>query len=74
MTQQIMTAIKAALEAGALLKSRLGSPGKVVHKGVIDLVTEMDGRAEALIVELISKTFPDHAIYIRESLHADLRI
>ncbi len=67
MTTPIKTALKAANEAGALLRERLGNPGRVEHKGTIDLVTEMDRRAEELIVGSIREQFPDHAILAEES-------
>ncbi|MBE9527827.1 MAG: inositol monophosphatase [Proteobacteria bacterium] len=67
MTTPITIAISAAKEAGALLKERFGNPGNVEHKGAIDLVTEMDRRAEELIVALVTERFPAHAILAEES-------
>ena len=49
------TAIKAAREAGKLLRKNLGHTIRVEYKGEVDLVTEMDRRAEDCIVGLIRK-------------------
>ncbi len=67
MTIPISTAIKAAKEAGALLKARIGKPGIIEHKGAIDLVTELDQQAEEMIIGIIRKEFPEHAILAEES-------
>ncbi len=67
MTTPIKTALLAAKEAGALLRERLGNPGHVEHKGAVDLVTEVDRRAEELIVRSIRESFPGHAILAEES-------
>lgn len=60
------TAILAAREAGLLLRGNLGKAGRVQSKGAVDLVTEMDVRAEDLIVGIISERFPDHGILAEE--------
>ncbi|MFQ5328606.1 MAG: inositol monophosphatase family protein [Thermodesulfobacteriota bacterium] len=60
------TAIRAAREAGRLLRENLGHAISVEYKGEIDLVTEMDKRAEECIVGLIHKNFPDHGILAEE--------
>jgi myo-inositol-1(or 4)-monophosphatase len=61
-------AVDAATRAGDLLRSRFGSLRHVAYKGgPTNLVTEMDGQAEALIVEMIRRRFPDHAILAEES-------
>ena len=57
----------AATRAGELLRSRFGSLRHVAYKGPTNLVTEMDGQAETLIVEMIRRRFPDHAILAEES-------
>lgn len=61
------TAISAARKAGLLLKEHLGNAGRVEFKGAVDLVTEMDRRAEALIIREIQKAFPGHGILTEES-------
>ena len=60
-------AVDAATRAGELLRSRFGSLRHIAYKGPTNLVTEMDGQAEALIVEAIRRRFPDHAILAEES-------
>lgn len=61
------TAIGAAKAAGELLKGHLGRAGRVEFKGAVDIVTEMDKKAEALIIGEIRKAFPDHGILTEES-------
>ena len=51
-----------ALEAGALLRSRINDQGEVVNKGLIDLVTDVDKASEALISRRIRDTFPAHRL------------
>ncbi|MBI2682589.1 MAG: inositol monophosphatase [Acidobacteriales bacterium] len=59
-----------AREAGALLMSYFG---KVVieYKGEVDLVTEADRKAEALIVERIRSKWPTHEITGEEGTRTD---
>jgi myo-inositol-1(or 4)-monophosphatase len=60
-------AVDAATRAGALLRAHLGGTREVSYKGSpINLVTEMDRRSEALIVEAIQRHFPDHGILAEE--------
>jgi len=61
------TALDAALEAGALLRERLGRAGRVDFKGAVNIVTEMDRKSEDLIVGRITKDFPGHGIIAEES-------
>ena len=61
-------AVKAALEAGAFLRSRFGSRPAVSYKGSpTNLVTEMDRGAEAIILDAIRAHFPGHSILAEES-------
>jgi myo-inositol-1(or 4)-monophosphatase len=60
-------AVKMALEAGALLKGRLGHAGRVDYKGEVNIVTEMDRMSEDLIVGSITREFPGHGIIAEES-------
>jgi myo-inositol-1(or 4)-monophosphatase len=56
-------AIDAARAAGHLLKSGLPGSRHIAYKGSpTNLVTEMDARAEELIVERLSAAFPDDAV------------
>lgn len=61
------TAVNTARKAGDLLKSGLGKAGKLEAKGTADIVTEMDRRAEGLIIADIGAAFPDHCILAEES-------
>ncbi|MBI4686553.1 MAG: inositol monophosphatase [Nitrospirae bacterium] len=60
------TAIKAALEAGVILKKHFGRTLNIRHKGEIDLVTEADLKSEQKIVSIIKKAFPEHDILAEE--------
>lgn len=57
---------EAALEAGRLLRDSLKTDFQVSKKGPINLVTEIDLQAEALIIELIERHFPDHSVLSEE--------
>lgn len=55
-----------ALETGQFLLSRFGSDFKVSKKGRINLVTEVDLKAEEMIVGRIRQEFPHHEILAEE--------
>jgi myo-inositol-1(or 4)-monophosphatase len=55
-----------AREAGALLKENFGREQEIEYKGRINLVTEMDRRAEDLIVKRIQAVYPDDDIWAEE--------
>ena len=57
---------RAALSAGEIIKACIGH-AEVHKKGDIDLVTEADTKAEAIILDTIRTAFPDHAILSEES-------
>jgi len=54
--------IGAARAAGELLRSRIDSIREVRHKGVVDLVTDVDIASEHLVREAIGQAFPSHTI------------
>jgi myo-inositol-1(or 4)-monophosphatase len=56
-----------AYEAGQVLREAYGGAHALERKGVIDLVTETDRRAEALILSRLRQRFPDHAVLAEES-------
>jgi myo-inositol-1(or 4)-monophosphatase len=56
-----------ARKAGRLLCEKLNSKHRIRYKGTIDLVTEADKMAEKMIIEAISRRFPDHGILSEES-------
>jgi myo-inositol-1(or 4)-monophosphatase len=60
------TARGVALEAGALLRERYHRLTEVRYKGDINLVTEADTLAQALIVDRLSKAFPGHDFLAEE--------
>ncbi len=62
------TARGVALEAGALLRERYHRLTEVRYKGDINLVTEADTLAQALIVDRLSKAFPGHDFLAEEGL------
>jgi myo-inositol-1(or 4)-monophosphatase len=63
-----VTLRKAALEAGALLKQRIGSGFRIDRKeGVNNLVTEVDHAAERVIMDIVKAEFPDHFILSEET-------
>jgi myo-inositol-1(or 4)-monophosphatase len=62
-----------AYQAGEILRNGFnrrpgyGTPIQVSHKGVIDLVTEIDHRSEAFLLSEIQGRFPTHQIMTEES-------
>ncbi len=60
-------AIDAALQAGAYIRAQYHQARRVTHKGVVDLVTQVDVEAERLIVSRLRASFPDHGILAEES-------
>ena len=54
--------------AGAVLKAYYGKRHEIRYKGEINLVTDVDRRSEAYIMERIRSAFPDHGILSEESL------
>ena len=60
-------AIELARAAGDLLRSELLGPRRIAYKGSpTNIVTEMDARAETLIVDRLLAAFPDDAILAEE--------
>ncbi len=53
--------------AGLILKNEYGKTQSITYKGAINLVTEMDHRAEAAVLEILEKEFPSHSILTEES-------
>lgn len=54
-------------QAGEILKNGYGKEHHIEYKGPIDLVTEIDKQADALLVERILSRFPGHSIIAEES-------
>ncbi len=59
-------ALPIAKAAGDMLAENFGQSRTIELKGVIDLVTEMDRRAEELIVTRLASSFPNVAIIAEE--------
>jgi myo-inositol-1(or 4)-monophosphatase len=61
------TLLKAATAAGMLIKERINGNFSIEKKsGPNDLVTEVDKASEALIMNIIRESFPDHFILSEE--------
>jgi myo-inositol-1(or 4)-monophosphatase len=61
-------AIDAARAAGDLLRRELRGSRHIAYKGSpTNLVTEMDARAEALILDTLGRAFPDDAVLTEET-------
>lgn len=58
---------KLARQAGHILRDGYDHEHTVGHKGVIDLVTEVDHQSEAYLLEEVHTRFPQHAILAEES-------
>ena len=65
-TEYLSAALPIARDAGKLLAERFGGVRTIELKGAINLVTEMDRRAEDLIVSRLAKAFPGFAIIAEE--------
>ncbi|MFQ6037934.1 MAG: inositol monophosphatase family protein [Candidatus Aminicenantales bacterium] len=68
MNAYLEAAAEAAREAGVFLRENLGVSPEVSFKGEVDLVTDMDRRAQELIFRRIAKGFPEHDILAEEGL------
>ncbi|MDP8257927.1 MAG: inositol monophosphatase family protein [Candidatus Aadella gelida] len=61
-------AIMAAQSAGEYVVSRVGNIREIKHKGGINnIVTDADKASEKMIIDLITKEFPEHSILAEES-------
>ena len=60
-------AIKAAKEAGDILKENLGKIKRIDYKGRVSLVTDIDRKAEERIIGIIKERYPSHDILTEES-------
>lgn len=66
------SAITLARKAGRILQGHLGKVKKVVYKGAVNLVTEMDLLSEKIIVSEIRKKYPNHSILAEEKTHQQI--
>lgn len=67
MNGELDAAVGAAKAAGDLLREGFGRQRSIRFKGEVDLVTEMDERAEGIIREALIGAFPDHGMLAEES-------
>jgi len=63
----LQTAILAAREAGSILLDNLKKPRQTKVKGLRDIVTDADVKAQRAIIEIIQARFPNHDILAEES-------
>jgi len=56
-----------ARQAGEILRAGYGKRIQISHKGVIDLVTEIDRRSEQYLLGEINRRYPNHHIMSEES-------
>jgi myo-inositol-1(or 4)-monophosphatase len=61
-------AVEAALESGRFIKRSVGRIKQISFKGRINLVTDVDKKAEGIVIRKILSAFPDHSILSEESL------
>ena len=75
MKHYLKTAISIAHRSGRLLMQHYGKAHQIEHKGhhLINLVTDVDKKSEALIVGTLKKHFPTHQILAEEGLGAKSR-
>jgi len=66
MKQFLAVAREAAIKAGGILRENINGHREVRYKGDINLVTEMDIRAERAVVETVLDSFPSHGILAEE--------
>ncbi|OGP56320.1 MAG: inositol monophosphatase [Deltaproteobacteria bacterium RBG_13_52_11] len=64
-------AVRAAQAAGHIQREWLRKDKRIELKGAINLVTEVDRRCEARIVEIIKEAFPQHNILTEETPMTD---
>jgi Archaeal fructose-1,6-bisphosphatase and related enzymes of inositol monophosphatase family len=67
LNQERKVAFRAALEAGRLLKERVGQIKSIDYKSAFNLVTDVDKASEKLILEIFASEFPDDAVLAEES-------
>jgi myo-inositol-1(or 4)-monophosphatase len=66
MSEELEVAIKAAKEAGKILKNNFGKTSRYTVKGNKTLVSEIDNQAEKAAVSVIREKFPDHSVVAEE--------
>lgn len=59
--------IEAALNSGHFIRNSVGRIGSISYKGRDNIVTDIDKKAETMIMKRILSAFPDHSILSEES-------
>jgi myo-inositol-1(or 4)-monophosphatase len=62
---------EAARKAGVVLRENIDETSEIFFKGDIDLVTNFDNQSQSIILEHLSKYFPDHDFLAEEGLSED---
>jgi myo-inositol-1(or 4)-monophosphatase len=65
-TRELEAALSAAREAGRVLREGFGWQHSIRYKGEVDLVTEVDERAEQVIKEILLGAFPAYGMLAEE--------
>ncbi|MEM6911342.1 MAG: inositol monophosphatase family protein [Verrucomicrobiota bacterium] len=71
MKEPLETAVQAAREAGAMLRSRFGGELKVDEASQYDIKLAIDVESQTLITGILLGAFPEHALYGEEGLAGD---
>lgn len=66
MTRELEVAVEAASAAGVVLRDAFGGEQEIRYKGEVDLVTDVDERAERMIHEMLRGAFPGYGILAEE--------
>ncbi len=67
------TAIAAAYQAAAILRSRFGNISRIRRKDAVEIVTEADTESENEIIATLQARFPEHSILSEECGSKDTR-
>src|SRR3954465_14349587 len=69
MHPMLTTAVKAARRAGSIINRASLDSGalQITRKRQNDFVTEVDHAAEAAVIDIIQRAYPDHGILAEES-------
>jgi myo-inositol-1(or 4)-monophosphatase len=63
-----------ASQAGEILRAGFGGDNQVYFKSEIDLVTDVDRKSEAFLIDQIHRHFPEHRIVAEESGRSNGRV
>ncbi len=66
LASELEAAVGAARAAGEVLRDAFGGEQKIRYKGEVDLVTDVDERAERLISEMLHESFPEYGMLAEE--------